>query len=101
MQKRPRIKEGDLFVFDVREDNVAAGQVVFKNVAGFNLYAIFFKPLWPRNGPFNLAEIIASEIHLVGGTMDARIAHGMWRIIGNIRPDLSKIPLPWFKIMIE
>jgi hypothetical protein len=99
--RRPRLKEGDVFVFDVGTENVAAGQVLMKNTAGFNLYAIFFKPLWPRDGPLDVREIVGSEIFLAGGTMDALIYHGRWRLIGNQKADLAQIPLPRFKVMID
>jgi hypothetical protein len=101
MARRLRIKEGDVFVFDVGEENLAAGQVLLKNTALFNLYAAFFKPLWPRQAPLDLQRVVGSEVFLVGGTMDALIYHGQWRIIGNKKPDLSRIPLPRFKVMID
>src|SRR5215831_15731701 len=91
--RRPRVKEGDVFVFDVGEEHVAGGQVLFKNTACFNVYAIFFKPLWSREGPLEVQEIVGSEVFLVGGTMDALIYHGQWRIIGNVKPELNGMPL--------
>ena len=80
---------------------MAAGQILLKDVATFPIYAVFFEPLWPRDVVLNLSETANSKILLVGATMDARIYHGMWRIVGNVRPDLSHIPMPFFKVMIN
>jgi hypothetical protein len=100
MTKRYRSRQGDIFVVDIDERRVTVGHVLFKNVAAFNLYVCFFKPLWLRDALPNLSELAASEIVLIGGTMDALIYHGRWRVIGNIKPDLTRIPLPLFKVMI-
>jgi uncharacterized protein DUF4259/immunity protein 26 of polymorphic toxin system len=99
-KKRPRTKEGDVFVFDVDADRLAVGQVMWKNVATFPLYVVFFKPLWPREAALSLPEVASSEILLVGATMDARIYHGMWRIVGNIKPDIGRVPMPFFKVYV-
>jgi len=71
------LKEGDVFVFDVDGQRLAAGQVLLRNVAAFPLYAIFFKPLWARDAAPSVPEIANSDVLLIGGTMDARIYHGM------------------------
>src|SRR5262249_27359113 len=73
--RRPRTKEGDIFVIAVDDNRYAAGQVLLKDVS-FPIYAAFFAPLWPQGEDLDLQKITSSEILLVGGTADALIWHG-------------------------
>ena len=97
---KPRAKIGDVFSIPIDDQRVGYGQVVLKNHSSFPIYIVVFWTAYDRNHEISLAEIVADEIALVGGSMDSRIYHGMWKIIGNIGPDQSRIPRPNFKVYI-
>lgn len=98
---KSRAKRGDVFSILIDDRRVGYGQVVLKNHSSFPIYIIVFETAYDRNQEVSLNEIVADGIALVGASMDARIYHGMWKIIGNIEPDRSRIPQPNFKAYIE
>jgi hypothetical protein len=97
---KPRAKRGDVFSIPIDDRRVGYGQVVLKNHSSFPIYIVVFGTAYDRNQEVSLNEIVADGIALVGASMDARIYHGMWKIIGNIEPDRSRIPRPNFKVYI-
>jgi hypothetical protein len=96
MAKQQRARPGDVFAFDIDDGRVAAGQLILKK-ANKLLHVVIFRPLWAKDGALDANKIAASEILFVGGTLDARLWHGDWRLIGNVEPDLSRVPLPFYK----
>ncbi len=62
----------------------------------FNIYIVVYKPLFPIAREHDLKTICESEIALIGGSMGARIDHGFWKIIGNSKPNIDRIPRPKF-----
>ena len=95
-KRKPQTKAGDIFAVPLDEGRVGYGQVLLHKVASYNLYVAVFRPLWPADSPPPVAEIVSSEIALLGGTMDALIWHGNWPIVGNVAPDLERFPWPHF-----
>jgi hypothetical protein len=97
---KPRAKIGDVFSIPIDDRRVGYGQVVLKNHCSFPIYIVVFGASHDRNQEISLDEITSDEIALVGATMDARIYHGMWTIVGNHLPDRSRIPKPNFKVYV-
>jgi len=95
---RPRVKTGDVFRIPIDDTRCAYGQVFLKNHTISQLYVGIYRPGLAAETTPDLDEICSSEIALVGGTTDARIYHGMWTIVGNRPPDLSRLPRPNFKV---
>lgn len=98
MAKRIKVKEGDIFTIPISESKVGLGQIIFVDKYGYNLYVIIFKEDF--NTPLNSNELSIDKLtpFLIGGTMDARIYHGMWEIIGSKNISSSHILKPNFII---
>jgi hypothetical protein len=99
--KKPKATIGDVFRIPIDDARCAYGQVFYKNHVTFPLYVAVFRPGFPRDTPIPLETIVSSELALVGATMDARIYHGIWQIVGNRKPDMSRLPRPNFRVVRE
>ena len=97
---KPRPKIGDVFSIPIDEKRVGYGQIISKNHCTFPIYIVVFSTSYEQSEAVTLDEITADEIALVGASMDARIYHGMWSIVGRLPPDLSRVPRPNFKVQI-
>jgi Immunity protein 26 len=98
---KPRIKVGDVFSIPIDENRVGYGQVIFKNHSSFPIYIAVFRTVYECSSQVAPSAITNDEIALVGGTMDALICHGRWNILGNVSPDLARIPRPNFKVIFD
>jgi len=96
MKAKPKV--GDIFSIPLDDARCAYGQVFLKDHATFPLYVAIFRPAFPSADVPDLDAICLSEIALVGATADARIYHGIWLIVGNRAPGLSRLPRPYFKV---
>ncbi len=104
MPKRLKLNEGDVFSFAVGEDKVGIGQIAeFSQPSGRVFKGVFLvsilEPLF--ESAVELDEIDLSAILLSGWTMDARLYHGNWTVIGNRPVPVEKIPKPCSKVTIE
>lgn len=98
--KSPKIKTriGDVFLIPVDEVTWVVGQLVKKNRT--ELYVAVFEKCYssttidPRN-------IIGDQPLFLVLTLDSKVYHGMWPIIGNIMENLSSFPEPAFKVSIS
>jgi hypothetical protein len=99
--KPSKTQVGDLFQIPISKTRFVCGQVLFINHVTFPLYIVVFKPAYEFDQLPDIDIICESEIALVGGTMDARIHHGDWTIIGNTAPIIHRIPKPYFKVDIK
>ena len=100
MTRKPKAAVGDIFQIPLDEARVAYGQVVAINTGPGPLYVIIFGRAWPRESNPDPAAIVADKIELVAPTMDALIWHGRWPIVGNLHPDLTRVPFPSYRITI-
>ena len=96
-----KLTDGDVFQITIDEDNCAFGQVIYANPKLFPIYIVVFQPEFKLDLDNNLETICSSEMALIGGSTGARIDHGFWKIVGNNKPDLSRIPRPLFKTNIR
>jgi hypothetical protein len=94
MGKRLRLKAGDIFAFDVDQDRCGLGQVI---EPGAVFLTTILQKAYPRD--VALSEVDHSDILLTGWTMDGRIRHDFWRVIGNL-PVPGNIPRPCSKVRI-
>ena len=96
--KTIKLNDGDVFQIPIDENNCAFGQIIYANPKLFPIYIVVFQPEFKLGQDYHLETICSSEIALVGGSMGARIDHGFWKIVGNKKPDLSRIPRAKFKM---
>src|SRR5258708_34176416 len=60
-----------------------------------------FRTAYERGANPDLTEIVKDEIAFMAESFDGKIWNGHWPIIGNVKPDLSRIPLPVYKLTVD
>lgn len=86
---------GDVFQIPVDDRHVGYGQVL-ASIKPNPLYLCVFEPLWDRQPIADVQAIVRSQVLLLANSLDAKIWHGHWPIIGRTRPTLDRIPFPAF-----
>lgn len=100
MVKRPKARIGDVFQIPLHPGQVGHGQVVAVNSGPGPLYVVIFRRAWPLDAQPDIRNIVADEIALVAPTMDALIWHGKWPLVGNLAPELDRVPFPAYRITV-
>lgn len=92
-----KLKVGDIFTIPVSEEETGFGQVInIPNKSNF-IIVVFEKIYIGRDWP-SLNEIVNGQILFFGYTMDAKLYHKHWKIIGNDSSNLGRIKLPYYKL---
>jgi hypothetical protein len=86
---------GDVFQIPVSRDTVGYGQVL-ASIKPNPLYIGVFEPLFPSHAMPELKEILESPLLLLATSLDAKIWHGLWPIVGHTPPVLDNVPFPAF-----
>ena len=94
--EKVKLNDGDVFQILIDEANCVFGQVIFANPKLFPIYIVVFQPEFEIDQDHSLETICSSEIALVGGSTGGRIDHGFWKIVGNSKPNIARIPRPKF-----
>jgi hypothetical protein len=94
--KRPKAKLGDVFLVPIDDKRVGVGQVV--DVLDKELYLVVFEGCWPREDPPTADCVDGLEVAFASLSLDAKIWHGHWPIVGNRKANLGNIALPVFKV---
>jgi hypothetical protein len=92
-----KLKEGDVFTIPVSESLTGFGQIV-KDPKKDDLIIIVFKELAEKHDIPNIEDIVNGTPLLLGFTMDAKLYHGHWEIIGNHPINIGDIRMPYFKL---
>ena len=100
MVKRPKTRIGDIFQIPLDSGTVSYGQVVAVNSGPGPLYVVVFRRVSPQDAKPALAAVVADDIALVAPTMDALIGHGRWPLVGNLAPELDRVPFPAYRITV-
>jgi len=89
-----RVKLGDVFLIPLDQGRNCLGQIAgdWKG----ELYAVVFDKV--VNEDATVSEVDGAAIQFAALTLDAKLHHGDWRIIGNRQDNLSAVPQPWFKV---
>lgn len=97
ISKTMNLNEGDIFTLPIDSESVGFGQVVcIPNKNNF-IVAIFDVKSNEKDIP-SLSKIVAKDIILFGYTMDAKLYHNHWKIIGNETSNIDKIKMPTYKL---
>lgn len=95
MSKRPRL--GDIFLIPVDDDGAVLGQLADRVQSAW--FVIVFDGLHNPAAPIDLRAATTNPIRLQGITSHARIAHGFWRVVGNLPVDTARIRWPTYRTM--
>lgn len=89
-----RVKLGDVFLMPIDQVRNGLGQIVgdWKG----ELYVVVFDKV--VNNDVAVSTVDGAPIQFAALTLDAKLHHGDWRIIGNYQDNLGTIPQPWFKV---
>jgi hypothetical protein len=97
--KKVKPKVGDVFCVPISEEECGFGQILAKYKGAVFLMVVFSQKARSDAHPA-IEEIISSPPLFVSNSFDAKIWHGDWPIIGNVPPDLARLPLPKYKVQI-
>lgn len=90
-----QVKAGDVFLVPLDGNSWALGQLV--SAWNEELYvAIFGQRLETRNVDPN--SVVDQRPVFLALTLDAKLFHGDWPILGNAQANLSALPQPAFKV---
>ena len=98
--KRHKTKLGDVFRIPLSENESGFGQIIADDSEGILLMVIFDHRTRNCDSP-ELTDIVASEPLFISDSVDAKIWHGDWPIVGNMPPDLERFPLPNYRVDIN
>lgn len=94
-----RSSVGDVFRIPIDASKCGFGQLVAK-IFPNPWYVAIFAPMFPSDTTA-VAKIVSSEILFLANSFDSMIQHGYWQTIGNITPDLPRIPFPWYIVSVN
>lgn len=88
---------GDVFLIPLDGDRYGIGQLAgdWKG----ELYVVIFDKVVSSSA--SAADVDNAPLLLAALTLDAKLHHGDWRIIGNRLANIGAIPQPWFKVNVE
>ena len=95
-----KAKVGDIFQIPVDESRVGYGQIV-ADIRPNPLLLAVYEPLFPRRQAAPLQEIVRAPILFLANSLDSKIWHEQWPVVGRIPPSLDRIPFPAFKTTME
>lgn len=94
LTRMARFSVGDVFLIPVDGERYGIGQLAgdWKG----ELYVVVFDKLVSQTA--SPADIDGCELVFAALTLDAKLYHGHWPVIGNRVDNLSDLPQPWFKV---
>jgi len=88
---------GDVFLIPLDEGRNGLGQLA-GDWNGELYVVIYDKVVSDAASP---ADVDNQPLQFAALTLDAKLHHGDWRIIGNRKQNIETIPQPWFKVGVE
>lgn len=92
-----KLKVDDVFTIPVSSDEVGFGQIIAFPTAS-SLLIIVFDLKHTTDSDHDIKKIIGSKILFLGHTLDAKLYHKHWKVIGNV--PVKNVELPYSKIGI-
>jgi Immunity protein 26 len=92
-----KLRVGDVFTIPIDNIRVGFGQLISMPNKDSLIIAVFDFSCLKENEYF-MDKICESEIIFLGYTLDAKLYHKHWVIIGNYTNNINNIYLPYFKI---
>jgi hypothetical protein len=91
-----KLNKGDIFTIELNDAEVGFGQIIALPTKSTLIIALFDLKL-PKAGNYDIEIVAASEVLFLGYSLDAKLYHKNWVIIGNLEPR-SDILLPYCKL---
>jgi hypothetical protein len=92
-----RVAVGDVFRIPIDDSRFALGQIA-GNWKG-ELYVVVFEGVVA--GDASPADVEGRNLLFAALTLDAKLHHGHWPIIGRFKSNLDDVPQPMFKVRQE
>lgn len=90
-----QVNVGDVFLVPLDDENGALGQLV-SDYKGELYVAIFGQKIATQD--LDPRRVIGQEPIFLALTLDAKLFHGDWPIVGNVQENLADFPQPAFKV---
>tara|TARA_R110002049_G_C9026253_1_gene551704 strand:- start:81 stop:995 length:915 start_codon:yes stop_codon:yes gene_type:complete len=91
--------KGDVFLLPIDSTRVGLGQIV--DVLQSELYVVIYANIWNASSPPCPQDAVGQEVLFASLTLDAKLHHGDWTVIGNVTNNLANIKLPLSKVRIS
>lgn len=92
-------KNGDVFLVPIDSERIGLGQIV--DVLPSELYVVIYETAWDARRPPSPQDVLGRTPLFGSLTLDARLHHGDWKIIGNTTDNLADIKRPLSKVRIS
>lgn len=92
-------KKGDVFTIPIDEEHVGIGQIA--EVIGVELYVVVFDGKHRREELPRVTSAVEQPHLFASLTLDAKLHHGDWEVVGNATENLDAEDLPWYKVRIN
>ena len=89
-----KVKVGDVFLIPIKGEEWVGGQLLANRMK--ELYVAVY-PKLVKKGETSVEDIIQQEPLFLALTLDAKLWHGHWPIIGNTKKNIHTLPQPFFK----
>lgn len=92
-----KLKIGDVFLVPLDDERCGLGQLAgdWKG----ELYVVIYDKLVSRGA--SSEDVLGAGLQFAALTLDAKLYHGDWPVIGNRQDNLSDLPQPWFKVEVD
>ncbi len=90
-------RRGDVFLVPLSDEYRGVGQIVEALATG-ELYVVLFNGKYKRESQPKVIDIATMEPVFASLTLDAKLWHEHWSIIGNFTDNLVNIHQPTFKV---
>lgn len=92
-----KLKTGDIFTIPIDDSRISIGQIINKPNKD-SLIIVVYDVILDKNVIPTLKDLCNNDILLLGHTLDAKLYHKHWVIIGNYSDNINKIYLPYYKL---
>ncbi|BFO67004.1 Imm26 family immunity protein [Chryseobacterium sp. KCF3-3] len=98
MAKRFKLNVGDVFTIPLENDEFGIGQIVYMPNHKHNFIMIVFDKKYNLKEEVDLNGLQDLKVLFLGYTVDAKLYHKHWEIIGNTLSNLSSVKFPCYKL---
>ncbi|WP_336719161.1 Imm26 family immunity protein [Chryseobacterium mucoviscidosis] len=98
MAKRFKLKIGDVFTIPIDNNEFGIGQIVYMPSHKHNFIMIVFDKKYNLKEDVDFDSLKDLKILFLGYTVDAKLYHKHWEIIGNNLANLSSVKFPFYKL---
>ena len=93
-----KLKEGDVFKITLGNGEVGFGQIITFPHSKNAFIMIIFEYKADLQDNFDIEKICNSKILFLGTSLDAKLYHKDWQIIGNYTKNISQVVLPYYRL---